>query len=148
MSNKVLTISVASYNTEKYIRKTMDSFIVPEIMDKMEVLIINDGSSDNTLEIAREYENKYPDTFRAIDKQNGGYGSTINKAIEIARGRYIKTIDGDDWVDKEGLISLIRFLEHTTADVVITNFARVNDKNGKVTPTVFEFACERKRNAI
>lgn len=142
MSEKVLTISVASYNTENYIRKTMDSFIIPEIMRKIEVLIINDGSSDSTLKIAREYESKYPDTFRAIDKKNGGYGSTINKAIEIAQGRYIKTIDGDDWVDKVGLIALIEFLENTSADVVVTNFARVNDKNGKVTPTTFKFPVE------
>lgn len=142
MSEKVLTISVASYNTEKYIRKTMDSFIIPEIMDKLEVLIVNDGSSDRTLEIAQEYEARYPGTFRAIDKPNGGYGSTINKAVEVAKGRYIKTIDGDDWVDRDGLIKLINFLEKTSADMVVTNFARVNDKNGKVTPTNFEFPCE------
>ena len=142
MSEKVLTISVASYNTEKYIRKTMNSFIIPEIMDKLEVLIVNDGSSDRTLEIAQEYETRYPGTFRAIDKPNGGYGSTINKAVEVAQGRYIKTIDGDDWVDRNGLIKLINFLEKTSADMVVTNFARVNDKNGKVMPTNFEFPCE------
>ncbi len=139
MSEKILTISVASYNTEKFIRKTMDSLIIPEIMDKLEVLIVNDGSADRTLEIAREYEAKYPNTFRAINKPNGGYGSTINKAVEIAEGRYIKTIDGDDWVNREGLIKLITFLENTSADMVITNFARVNDKNGKVSYTNFDF---------
>ena len=75
---KILSVSIASYNVEKFIRKALDSCCVPEIMDRLEVLVVNDGSTDSTLEIAREYEEKYPQTFRVIDKKNGGYGSTVN----------------------------------------------------------------------
>ena len=60
---KTLTISVACYNVGQFLRKTLDSLIAPEIMDELEVLVVNDGSSDDTAEIAREYEEKYPQTF-------------------------------------------------------------------------------------
>ena len=80
---KILSVSIASYNVEKFIRKALDSCCVPEIMDRLEVLVVNDGSTDCTLEIAREYETQYPQTFRVIDKKNGGYGSTVNASIMV-----------------------------------------------------------------
>ena len=101
INNKLLTISIAAYNVEQYLKKCLDSFIEPSIMSQLEVLIVNDGSKDSTLEIAREYEKKYPDTFKAIDKPNGGHGSTINTAIENATGKYFKVIDSDDCVITE-----------------------------------------------
>ena len=81
---KILSVSIASYNVEKFIRKALDSCCIPEIMDRLEVIVVNDGSTDSTLEIAREYETKYPETFRVIDKINGGYGSTVNASIRVA----------------------------------------------------------------
>lgn len=72
-------------------------------MDCLEVLIIVDGGNDKTLEIAKEYESKYPNTFKAVYKENGGYGSTINKGIELATGKYFKQLDGDDWFDTNNL---------------------------------------------
>ena len=66
---KLLTISIAAYNVEGYIRNTLDSLIVPEILDKLEVFIVDDGGNDNTLQIAREYESKYPETFHAVHKE-------------------------------------------------------------------------------
>ena len=63
---KLLTISIAAYNVEEYIRNTLDSLIVPEILDKLEVFIVDDGGNDDTLQIAREYEAKYPETFHAV----------------------------------------------------------------------------------
>lgn len=138
MYSKVLTISIAAYNIDKYIRNTLDSFIISDIIEDLEVIIVNDGSKDNTLEIAREYEHKYPDLFVVVDKANGGYGSTINAAYKIAKGKYFKTIDGDDWVDKNGIIKLVNYLKKCNDDIVVTNFCRVNDKNGKIKKTIFE----------
>ena len=100
---KILSVSIASYNVEKFIRKALDSCCIPEIMDRLEVIVVNDGSTDSTLEIAREYETKYPETFRVIDKINGGYGSTVNASIRVAAGRYFRLLDGDDWFDRDGL---------------------------------------------
>ena len=122
INNKLLTISIAAYNVEQYLKKCLDSFIEPSIMSQLEVLIVNDGSKDSTPEIAREYEKKYPDTFKAIDKPNGGHGSTINTAIENATGKYFKVIDSDDWVITEELVKLVNKLGSTDADAVITHF--------------------------
>lgn len=144
MGNKILSISIAGYNIEKYVSHTLESFIIPEIEDKLEVILVNDGSTDKTLKIAKEYEIKYPNLFTVIDKNNGGYGSTINASVSKAMGKYYKTVDGDDWVDKNGLIELIKYLENCEDDMVITNYARVNDKNGEIIPTIFDSKEYRK----
>jgi len=138
MSNKIISISIAAYNIEKYVKHTLDSFIIPEIMDKLEVIVVNDGSKDSTSELAGIYSDKYPGTFKIVDKENGGYGSTINVSSQIASGKYFKTIDGDDWVDREGMIALVHYLEKSDDDIVVTDFARVSDKNGRMTETIFD----------
>jgi glycosyltransferase involved in cell wall biosynthesis len=127
---KIMSVSIASYNVEKFIRKALDSCCVPEIMDRLEVLIVNDGSTDGTLEIAREYESRYPDTFRVIDKENGGYGSTVNASIRAAAGKYFRLLDGDDWFDAEGLQKLIEELEEAEEDMIIAQFKRVFEEDG------------------
>lgn len=134
---KVLSISIAAYNIEKFIRHTLDSFIIEEIINDIEVIIVNDGSKDKTSQIAHEYQEKYKGLFRVIDKENGGYGSTINEAVKIAEGKYFKTIDGDDWVDESGFVKLVKYLDHCDDDMVISGFARVSDKNGKIIPTYY-----------
>ena len=127
---KILSVSIASYNVEKYIRKALDSCCVPEIMDRLEVLVVNDGSTDGTLGIAREYESAYPGTFRVIDKKNGGYGSTVNASIRAATGKYFRLLDGDDWFDRDGLTGLIKELEEAEEDMVIAQFKRVFEEDG------------------
>lgn len=125
--NKTLTIVVPSYNVEKTLRDTLDSFIDERILEDLEVLIVNDGSKDSTDKIAKEYETKYPGTFRLISKENGGHGSTINRGIKECRGKYFKVVDGDDWVDTKDLVSLIERLKDTQADYVVTDYMEVND---------------------
>lgn len=127
---KILSVSIASYNVEKYIRKALDSCCIPEIMDRLEVLVVNDGSTDSTLQIARQYEEKYPETIRVIDKKNGGYGSTVNASIKAATGRYFRLLDGDDWFDREGLIHFIEELSAAREDMVIAQFKRVFEEDG------------------
>ena len=118
--SKVLTVSIAAYNMESYIRQTLNSLIVPEILEKIEVLVVDDGGTDGTLAIAKEYETKYPITFHAIHKENGGYGSVINKSIELATGKYFKQLDGDDWFETETLLAYVKMLEQSDADIVLT----------------------------
>lgn len=122
MQDKILTISIAAYNIEKYIDKLIKSIVASGRIDKIEILIVNDGSKDNTLDIATEYANKYPSNIYAIDKENGGHGSTINKGIELAQGKYFKPIDGDDWVNSEDLMNLIDQLEHCESELVLANY--------------------------
>lgn len=120
--SKILTLAIPSYNMEKYIENCLNSFIDKRVMKDIEVIIINDGSKDKTLTIAKSYEEKYPDTFIAVDKENGGHGSTINKGIELAKGKYFKVIDCDDWVDTGEFVKFVDFLKTIDADFVITNY--------------------------
>ena len=101
---KILSISIAAYNAEKWIERCLDSFCIPEIAADIEVIIVNDGSTDHTEQYAHKYVVLYPDIFRLINKKNGGHGSTINVGIKKACGKYFKIVDADDWVEKEGLI--------------------------------------------
>ena len=84
---KILTIVVPVYNTEKYLSKCLDSLVIKDI-DSIEVLIIIDGSPDNSIEIAKQYHDKYPKTFTVIDKENGGHGSCCNIGLKVAKGKY------------------------------------------------------------
>ncbi len=128
---KILTVSIAAYNVGNYIRNTLDSLVVPEIMDKLEVFIIDDGGNDDTLKIAKEYEEKYPNTFRAVHKENGGYGSTVNYSIVHATGKYFKLLDGDDWFCKENLKEYIYFLEKQESDIILSPYFRIFTETGK-----------------
>ena len=127
---KLLTVSIAAYHVEDYLRETLDSFLIPEVTDQLEVLIVNDGSGEGVNEIAREYEANYPDVFRLIDKENGGHGSTVNRGIEEAAGKYFKTVDGDDYVSAEGLKELLSYLQTAEADLVVNDYHSFNDASG------------------
>ncbi len=116
---KLLTIVVPVYKVEPYINKCLDSLvIVPELMEKMDVLIINDGTPDRSAEMSREYVKRYPMVFRQIDKENGGHGSVWNLGVKEAYGKYTRFLDSDDWL--ENLDLLIERLESCDADLVIT----------------------------
>lgn len=116
---KLLTIVVPVYKVEAYINKCLDSLVIsPELMERMDVLIVNDGTPDNSAEMSREYVKKYPGVFRQIDKENGGHGSVWNIGVKEAYGKYTKFLDSDDWL--ENLDVLIQNLESTDADLVIT----------------------------
>ena len=68
---KVLTVLVPTYNVEKYLRRCLDSLLLPEVLEEIEVLVVNDGSKDGSSDIARAYEKKYPQTVVFVDKENG-----------------------------------------------------------------------------
>ncbi len=127
---KTLSISVAAYNMEKLIRQNLDSFVSSPVAADIEVLVINDGSKDKTADIVREYEQKYPDTVKLIDQQNAGPGSTVNRGMEHASGRYFRMVDADDWVG-DGFESYVNALKKTDVDMVVTNYTCVDDKTGQ-----------------
>lgn len=130
MQDKLLTVSVAAYNVEKYLENTLESLIIPEWIDRLEVFVIDDGGKDSSIDIARKYEEKYPDTFHAIHKENGGYGSTVAYSIARAKGKFFKVLDGDDWFDKEGLIKVLNRLENCLEDVIVTDYYIGPDEKG------------------
>ena len=125
---KILSITIPSYNVEKYIDKCVQSMLVDSILDDIEILIVNDGSKDSTPEIAKGYVAKYPQTVRLIDKENGGHGSTINAGIREATGKYFKVVDGDDWLNTENLEHFIALLKEHEEDVIASNYLCIRDE--------------------
>lgn len=128
MKNKVLSVSIASYNTEEYLEQTVSSLVDNNSrVDELEIIIVNDGSSDNTSAVAHMLKDRYPDSVVVIDKENGGYGSTINASLEIATGKYYKLLDGDDWYDPDVVEEFMAFLADCEADLVISPYYEVRD---------------------
>ena len=95
---KYITFAIPCYNSESYMHHAIETILTAK--DDVEILVIDDGSSDNTLKIAKEYEVKYPGIVKAIHKENGGHGSGVNKGLSLAKGLYYKVVDSDDWVDE------------------------------------------------
>lgn len=125
---KLLSVVIPVYKVEKYINKCLDSLIVSdEQMRKLEVIIVNDGTPDNSAIMAKEYEKRYPDIFKVIDKENGGHGSAWNKGVELASGKYLRFLDSDDWVTN--LSEFVERLEKYDVDMVFTDLQIVNEQS-------------------
>lgn len=135
---KLLTVIVPVYNTEKYIKRCLDSLDNKEINDKLEVLVVSDGSKDNAINIAKEYSKRLPDTFKIIEKENGGHGSTINKGLELATGKYFRVLDSDDWVDNVNFVEFVKRLEDQDADLVVTDYSKEFIYEGKSEEIVYK----------
>lgn len=125
---KILSIIIPTYNAEKYLRKCLESFgkIREEERRKCEILVINDGSSDDSVNIAKEFAEEQPEIFKIVHKENGGHGSAINVGVRAATGKYFKVVDADDWVDFQDAEKMIRLLETETADAIITGYWTYN----------------------
>ncbi|MBR1629342.1 MAG: glycosyltransferase [Lachnospiraceae bacterium] len=129
---KLLTFAIPSYNSESFMDKCIES-LLPGGED-VEILIINDGSTDMTGHVADEYEQKYPNIVRAIHQENKGHGGAVNTGIQQATGKYFKVVDSDDWVDDAAyrkVLSTLKRLEsdHEEIDMLLTNY--VYEKEGK-----------------
>lgn len=129
---KLLSIVVPVYKVEPFINKCLDSCLVyktnengvqvldEELMNQLEVIIVNDGTPDNSAEMSREYVKRYPQTFRQIDKENGGHGSAWNVGVKEAHGRYIKFLDSDDWL--ENLALMMESIRFTHVDLIVAPY--------------------------
>ena len=96
----------------------MPYLIDKRIIDDIEILVVSDGSKDDTVNVASKWQKKYPQSIRVIEKENGGHGSTINRGIIEATGKYFKVVDGDDWVKTENLVKLVEFLKQIDVDLI------------------------------
>ena len=128
---KLLTFAIPCYNSQEYMGKCIESLLPGG--DEVEILIIDDGSTDLTADIADKYEEKYPGIVRAIHQENGGHGEAVNTGIRNASGLYFKVVDSDDWVDKDAYRQVLDKLRELTGgdtvlDMMLCNF--VYDKDG------------------
>lgn len=126
---KILSIIIPTYNMELYLRRCLNSLIIGRNFDLLDVIIVNDGSKDKSLEIAREYVSKYPSVYRVIDKSNGNYGSCVNVGLKVALGKYVKILDADDYFDKESLEKVLEFLSDNDVDLLVTDYRIVDNYN-------------------
>ena len=131
-NNKILSVSVAAYNLENLIEQNLKSWLNKDIMDKLEILIIDDGSTDNTAKIVTKYQTKYPNTFKLIKQKNSGPGSTVNNGIKNATGKYFRMVDGDDWVKTENLKIYIEMLEANDVDMFLTKYEIYDNSTGNI----------------
>lgn len=136
---KVLSVSIAAYNIATTLREVLNPFLMDNVRDRVDVMIIDDGSKDDTAKIAMEYQNQYPQTFRLISKQNGGWGSTLNTGMRAAVGKYFKQLDGDDYFSYENLPDFLNYLEKTDSDIVHTPFVTYSDASGGILNVLNDF---------
>lgn len=117
MKIKVCVI-IPVYNTEDYLKECIES-LVNQTLREIEILIVNDGSTDSSLEIMKEFKNKYPNIIKIFDKVNGGQASARNYALSFAQGEYLGFVDSDDWVDSTMYEEMYEKAEKEDADIVI-----------------------------
>ena len=128
---KRLSIIIPSYNMAQLLPRCLDSLIASGVPEAFEAIVVNDGSKDDTLQVALRYRDAHPECIRVIDKPNGNYGSTINAALPQARGKYVKILDADDWFAPEALAKYVDELSGTDADMVVTHFTQIHPKGVK-----------------
>ena len=105
---KLLSIAIPCYNSQDYMENCIESLLVGG--EEVEILIVDDGSSDRTAEIADDYARKYPTIVKAIHQENGGHGEAVNAGIRNATGLYFKVVDSDDWVNPEAYQKILNVL--------------------------------------
>ncbi|MBQ7233687.1 MAG: glycosyltransferase family 2 protein [Bacillales bacterium] len=113
-----VSVIIPAYNTEEYIAECMES-IINQTLKEIEIIVVDDGSTDRTWDMLQEYELKYPDKIRAFHKENGGQASARNFALQYARGEYLGFVDSDDWIDAEMYDEMYQKAETEKADIVI-----------------------------
>ena len=126
-NNKLLTVTVPCYNSQDYMRNCIDSLLPGG--ERVEIIVIDDGSTDNTGKIADEYAEKYPSIVKVVHQENGGHGEGINQGVKNATGKYFKVVDSDDKMS-EDFIAFLDALEKCESsdgvDLIVTNYYYVH----------------------
>ncbi len=146
---KLLSITVPCYNSAAYMKRCVDSLLVGG--EDVEILIVNDGSSDETAQIADAYALRFPTIVRAIHKENGGHGSAVNAGIANATGLFFKVVDSDDWVNEKSYREILDVLHELVAsgqqvDMLLANY--VYEKQGEKHKKVVSFRRALPKNEI
>lgn len=126
MEEKLLTIIVPTYNMEMYLERCISSVVNSIFSESIEVIVVNDGSKDNSLAIAKVFLEKFPNIIRVIDKENGNYGSCFNAAFPNVKGKYVRLLDADDYVNTNGLDCLLSEIADINVDAIFTHYETIN----------------------
>lgn len=128
---KILSVAVPCYNSQDYMENCVRSLVCGG--EDVEVIIVNDGSKDNTESIAMSLREEYPSIVKVVSQENGGHGEAVNTGLKNATGEFFKVVDSDDWVDEEALLKVLKTLrfmikEDKKLDMLLSNY--VYDKQG------------------
>lgn len=133
---KILSIIIPTYNMEDLLPRCLDSLIIKEKFDNLDIIIVNDGSEDKSSDIGHQYEMNFPNVIRVIDKPNGNYGSCINCGLKKAKGKYVKVLDSDDYFNKLEFSKFVELLLSLDADAVLTDYTVVQSDKRKLIRTM------------
>ncbi len=133
---KLISFAVPCYNSESYMHRCVDSLLTGG--NKVEIILINDGSTDQTGAIADEYKAKYPDIIKVVHKENGGHGSGIMAGLKEAEGLYYKVVDSDDWADPDALQKILEIIEgfqqnNDLLDLIVCNYVYEHEQRSNHT---------------
>lgn len=122
---KLISFGIPCYNSYAYMGKCIESLLIGG--EDVEIIIVDDGSTDKTAEIADAYAKKYPTICKAVHQENGGHGEAVNTGLRNATGLYYKVVDSDDWVDKDAYMQVLDTLRSlvnagTPVDMLLTNY--------------------------
>ena len=130
----LISVIIPVFNGEKYLKRSIESVLQQPVTEK-EILLLDDGSADGSLNMIRDYENRYPDIVKVFSHPNMGVANTRNKGVSLAEGKYVMFLDQDDYFDPEYMQTFLDAAEKNDADVVIGGYRRP-DKDGKIRVTV------------
>lgn len=135
-SNEViLSIIVPIYNVEKYLVKCIDSLLRQDIpQDSYEIILVNDGSTDNSIEIAQKYVGQNPGCVKLVSQKNQGLSAARNTGIVASKGKYVMFVDSDDFLSKNVLGAIIRRAEEAQLDILRFNYRNVNEEDEEINP--------------
>ena len=138
---KLLSVGIPCYNSMAYMHKAIDSVLV--CREDVEVIIVNDGSKDETDRIGKEYAEKYPDCVKYVKQENGGHGEAVNAGLRNASGLYYKVLDSDDWFDEDSFKKAVNKLKELAAnkvelDMLIVNYVYEKPSENKTVPISYK----------
>ncbi len=125
-----LSIVVPSYNAERFLDRCLGSLADPRFQGRLEVIVVDDGSTDGTRSIAERFAAEHPGIFRVISQPNAGHGGAVNTGVDAARGEYFRIVDADDWVDPDALARLLGQMEALAPDVFLDERTEVYENTG------------------
>ena len=126
MNKYKISVIIPVYGVEKYIDKCLNS-LVKQSLKEIEIIVVNDGTKDNSQEIIDKYVKKYPDKVKSFIKENGGQGSARNYGLEKANGEYIGYVDGDDFIEKDMYKKLYNKAKELNYDIVVCGNYNVSE---------------------
>lgn len=129
---KILSLIIPSYNCSAFLETCIRSMLHPAVLDQLEIIVVNDGSVDNTAAVAEGFVQQYPHTVRLINQTNKGHGGALNTGCAAAQGKYLKVIDADDWVETANLPVFLAALRSCNSDVVLTHHYTRDISTGEV----------------